>query len=87
MNLHTLNLEFALNVTDAHVESLAKCGTLVDVNLNATSEVGTAPSRRWRFSTNERSRLSRCIGTCASRTAPSFDSCRSAAATPCERSI
>lgn len=40
LNLHTLNLEFALNVTDAHVESLAKCGTLVDVNLNATSEVG-----------------------------------------------
>ena len=29
-----------MNVTDAHVESLAKCGTLVDVNLNATSEVG-----------------------------------------------
>ena len=40
LNLHTLNLEFALNVTDAHVRSLAECGTLVDVNLNATSEVG-----------------------------------------------
>jgi F-box/leucine-rich repeat protein 2/20 len=40
LNLHTLNLEFALRVTDAHVKSLAECGTLVDVNLNATSEVG-----------------------------------------------
>ena len=40
LNLHTLNLEFALNVTDAHVRAMAECGTLVDVNLNATSEVG-----------------------------------------------
>ena len=40
LNLKTLNLEFAMRVMDSHIAELAACGTLVDVNLNATSEIG-----------------------------------------------
>ena len=40
LGLKSLNLEFAMQVTDAHIVKLAQCGTLVDVNVNATSAVG-----------------------------------------------
>ena len=39
-NLTSLNLEFALQVTDAHVAALAERGALRRVNLNAAQNVG-----------------------------------------------
>ena len=39
-NLTSLNLEFALQVTDAHVAALAEWGALRRVNLNAAQNVG-----------------------------------------------
>lgn len=39
-NLTYLNLEFALQVTDAHVAALAEWGALRRVNLNAAQNVG-----------------------------------------------